>query len=62
MNCQLCDGEGYWIEHQEGSCVITSDCSLCAGTGSLSFLKWLNNVFWHNAPVWFVEWYDKTFN
>ena len=56
MKCLMCEGEGGWIEHIEGSTVISSDCPLCEGSGILGFRKWLHNLFWRNAPVWLVEW------
>ena len=57
MNCPLCDGEGFHIQHQDEWGAITTPCQICDGAGKLSLFKWLDLQFWNNAPIWFVEWW-----
>lgn len=60
MKCPICEGEGehleYWLE---GSGGVYNDCGLCEGDGQITLWEWLRQTFWHNAPIWFVEWYGE---
>ena len=59
MNCPLCEGERYHIQHQDEWGAITTPCQICDGDGQLSFFRWLDLQFWNSAPIWFVEWYGE---
>jgi len=59
MNCPLCEGEGYHIQHQDEWGTLTTPCQTCNGSGKLSLFKGLHLQFWYNAPIWFVEWWDE---
>jgi len=58
MKCPACEGEGYFIEYQDEWGSVTTPCGCCKGEGKISLWRWLDLQFWHNVPVWFVEWYD----
>lgn len=59
MKCPLCNGEGCHIQHQCEWATITMSCDICNETGKVSLFKWLSLQFWHNAPIWLVEWWGE---
>ena len=59
MKCPLCEGEGYHIQHADEWGTLTTPCQICEGNGQIDFFHWLSLMFWHNAPIWFVEWHGE---